>query len=55
MCSFRRLCGETGVTPASLISRSKDRLTFRAPPHFLDPVQSAWRISRYTEQQPARH
>jgi hypothetical protein len=31
-----------------------DRLTYRAPPHFLDPVQSAWRIARYTEQQPAR-
>ena len=32
-----------------------DRLQYRAPPHFLDPVQSAWRIWRYTEQQPARH
>jgi hypothetical protein len=32
-----------------------DRLAYRAPPHFLDPQQSAWRISRYTEQQPARH
>jgi hypothetical protein len=31
-----------------------DRLAYRAPPHFLDPVQSAWRIARYTEQQPAR-
>ena len=32
-----------------------DRLQYRAPPHFLDPVESAWRIWRYTEQQPARH
>ncbi len=31
-----------------------DRMRFRSPPHFLDPVQSAWRISRYTEQVPAR-
>lgn len=31
-----------------------DRLRFRAPPHFLDPVQAAWRIQRYTEQVPAR-
>jgi type II secretory pathway pseudopilin PulG len=31
------------------------RLQFRAPPHFLDPVESAWRVWRYTEQQPARH
>ena len=29
-----------------------DRLRFRSPPHFLDPVQSAWRIARYTEQMP---
>jgi Tfp pilus assembly protein PilX len=31
-----------------------DRMRFRSPPHFLDPVQSAWRISRYTEQVPSR-
>jgi hypothetical protein len=27
-----------------------DRLRYRSPPHFLDPVQSAWRVLRYTEQ-----
>jgi hypothetical protein len=32
-----------------------DRLAYRSPPNFLDPVQSAWRVSRYTEQSPARH
>jgi Tfp pilus assembly protein PilX len=31
-----------------------DRLAYRSPPNFLDPVQSAWRIARYTEQAPAR-
>jgi hypothetical protein len=31
-----------------------ERLAFRGPPHFLDPVQSAWKVSGYTEQQPAR-
>ncbi len=31
-----------------------DRLTLRQPPHFLDPVQSAWRIQRQTEQTPPR-
>jgi hypothetical protein len=31
-----------------------DRMRFRSPPHFLDPVQASWRISRYTEQVPAR-
>lgn len=32
-----------------------DRLAYRSPPNFLDPVESAWRVSRYTEQSPARH
>jgi hypothetical protein len=31
-----------------------DRLAYRSPPNFLDPVQSAWRIARYTEQAPAK-
>jgi Tfp pilus assembly protein PilX len=31
-----------------------DRLKFLSPPHFLDPVQAAWRIMRYSEQVPAR-
>jgi len=31
-----------------------DRLAYRSPPHFLDPVQSAWRLARQTEQTPAR-
>ena len=30
-----------------------DRLSLRQPPHFLDPVQSAWRIQRQHEQVPA--
>ena len=29
------------------------RLAFRSPPHFLDPVKSAWHVHRYTEQEPA--
>jgi len=31
-----------------------DRLRFRSPPHFLAPVQSAWRVVRATERVPAR-
>ncbi len=27
-----------------------DRLRLREPPHFIDPVQSAWRLQRYAEQ-----
>lgn len=30
--------------------RYDDRLALRQPPHFLDPVQSAWRIQRMSEQ-----
>jgi Tfp pilus assembly protein PilX len=29
-----------------------DRLKFRAPPYFLDPVDSRWVVKRYTEQLP---
>ena len=31
-----------------------DRLQYRSPPYFLDPVQSAWQVVRYNEQIPAR-
>jgi hypothetical protein len=31
-----------------------DRLRYREPPYFLDPVQSAWRIARQTEVLPSR-
>jgi len=31
-----------------------DRMRFRSPPHFLDPVQASWGVSRYPEPIPAR-
>jgi hypothetical protein len=31
-----------------------DRLAFRGPPHFLDPVQASWKVRSYTEQLKAR-
>jgi hypothetical protein len=31
-----------------------NELAYRSPPHFLDPVQSAWNLVRQTEQAPAR-
>ena len=34
--------------------RYDDRLAYRSPPHFLDPIQSAWHVTRYTEQTDAR-
>ena len=31
-----------------------DRLRYREPPYFLDPVQAQWRIARQNEQVPAQ-
>jgi Tfp pilus assembly protein PilX len=55
---YRGPVGVGGATPSSGYIKNynyDDRMQFRAPPHFLDPVQSAWRVWRYTEQQPAVH
>ena len=30
-----------------------NRLRYRSPPYFLDPIQAAWRIIRSNEQVPA--
>jgi len=38
---------------ASLVQADQERLRARAP-YFLDPVRSAWRLRRQTEQTPAR-
>jgi hypothetical protein len=46
--------GNTPVTGYSKKYVYDDRLKFRSPPHFLAPVQSAWRVVRSTEQVPAR-
>ena len=52
--------GPVGTGSGSTIStgfrkdyRYNDRLRYREPPFFLDPVQASWRISRETEQVPA--
>ena len=45
-----------GVTPSTGYRKEyvyNDRLRYREPPYFLDPVQASWRISRSTEQVPA--
>ena len=31
-----------------------DRLRFRSPPKFIDPVAAGWQVQLYTEQVPAR-
>jgi hypothetical protein len=54
---FRGIVGEndnTGRIGYIKAYSYDDRLRYRSPPHFLDPVQSAWRIVRYSEQIPAR-
>jgi Tfp pilus assembly protein PilX len=55
---FRGPVGRGGSSPTNGYIKNyvyDPRLQFRAPPHFLDPVESAWRVWRYTEQQPALH
>ena len=37
-------------TASSRTTQYDPRLAFRSPPHFLDPVKSAWHVLRYTEQ-----
>lgn len=47
--------GSSGVSTGYLKDYNyDDRLRLRQPPHFLDPVQSAWRLMRQYEQVPPR-
>jgi hypothetical protein len=50
---FRGTVGTTANTGYIKDYRYNDRLRFREPPFFLDPVQASWRISRQNEQVPA--
>ncbi|HEX2070818.1 MAG TPA: hypothetical protein VHF90_04115 [Thermoleophilaceae bacterium] len=52
----QRYRGPVGTTGGSGYIKNytyNDRLKFREPPFFLDPVQSAWRVARQNEQVPA--
>jgi hypothetical protein len=52
----QRYRGPVGTTSGSGYIKNyeyNDRLKFREPPFFLDPVQSAWRVARQNEQVPA--
>jgi Tfp pilus assembly protein PilX len=46
--------GSTRIHGYSKDYEYDDRLRYRSPPHFLDPVQSSWRLVRQTEQLPPR-
>ena len=51
---FRGPVGTSGGNGYIKNYQYDDRLSLRQPPHFLDPVRSAWRLRRQTEQTPAR-
>jgi hypothetical protein len=46
--------GGTVISGYSKAYAYDDRLAFRSPPYFLDPLQANWRIRRQSEQVPAR-
>ena len=49
---FRGTVGRIGTSGYLKDYQYDDRLRFRSPPRFLDPVQAAWRILTYVEQVP---
>jgi type II secretory pathway pseudopilin PulG len=51
---FRGPVGTTGGSGYLKKYEYNDRLRYREPPYFLDPVQSSWRIARQTESLPSR-
>jgi hypothetical protein len=51
---FRGPVGTSGGTGYLKKYEYNDRLRFREPPYFLDPVQASWRIARQTESLPSR-
>lgn len=50
---YRGPVGTSGGTGYIKDYHYNDRLKFREPPYFLDPVQAAWRVARQNEQVPA--
>jgi hypothetical protein len=52
---FRGPVGQFGSSPSGYIKNYNydDRLLYRSPPYFLDPVQSAWRTVSYIEESKA--
>jgi hypothetical protein len=50
---FRGAVATTGGTGYTKNYGYDDRLKYRSPPFFLDPVQASWKIHRSNEQVPA--
>jgi type II secretory pathway pseudopilin PulG len=51
---YRGIVGLIGSSGYNKDYNYDDRLKYRQPPHFLDPIQTGWRVIRQTEQTPAR-
>jgi Tfp pilus assembly protein PilX len=56
---FRGAVGTGGTSGGSSTGFDKDyhyneKLAYKGPPHFLDPVQAAWKLRGFTEQQGSR-
>jgi len=51
---YRGIVGRIGSSGYLKDYNYDDRLRYRQPPHFLDPVQTSWRILREVEQTPPR-
>jgi hypothetical protein len=49
----RGVVGIVGTTGFNKMYTYDDRLRFRTPPKFLDPVNTAWHVARQVEQSPA--
>jgi hypothetical protein len=51
---YRGAVGTSGGTGYIKNYTYDDRLRYRSPPKFLDPVQAGWVVKTYNEQVPAR-
>jgi hypothetical protein len=54
---FRGAVGKSGAGGGTGFEKDyhyEERLAYKGPPHFLDPVQAAWKLRGFTEQQGAR-
>jgi hypothetical protein len=51
--NFRGPVGTVGATGYTKVYTYDDRLRYRSPPYFLDPIESRWAVREFNEQLPA--
>jgi hypothetical protein len=51
--NFRGPVGTVGATGYTKVYTYDDRLRYRSPPYFLDPIESRWAVREFNEQIPA--